>query len=335
MIVLTIEEWRKKLSGYRHVLSEMSIRYAQEWVLEEDMTVHGRIKSETTAKPIGKRKMRKVKPASKLAELRYYMDGMQRTPFIGYVSSKRYVTFAPIHFHLSGVVIIEYDRTGNHQPVYGPIYREKILIPSKKLLPRDLVEKYEPMLEETISVGKPSWDYRALRQKAIAKSSQLRRTLEEATIMSFKKTSKPFVVIDGPIDGRVLERKDAVGIIKTHMRQYLTRREEMEVFDMDAGMYSWVFEIPKRFGGKDNPVYSLYMKLHGLFDDPFHGLIRIEINPAMEKSIDEICTAVYDLREPVVTRTQSWDRKIYPIYLCERYLKANSPSINAVRAALV
>lgn len=335
MALLKIEEWREKLSGYRHILSEMSIKYAQEWVLEEDKTVHRRIKSETTAKPIGKRKIRKVEPQCNLAELRYFMDGVQRTPFIGYVSSKRYVTFAPIHFHLSGVVIIEYDRTGNHQAVYGPIYREKILIPSKKLLPRDLVEKFESMLEETISVGKPSWDYRALRQKAIAKSSQLRRTLEETAIMSFKKTNGPFMVIDGPIAGRVLARKGAVGVIKTHMRQYLTRREEMEVFNMDAGTYSWTFKIPKKFGGKVNPVYSVYMKLRSLFDDPFHGLIRIEMNPAVEKKIDEILAAVYDLKEPVVTRTQSWDRKIYPIYLCERYLKANSPSINAIRAALV
>jgi hypothetical protein len=154
------------------------------------------------------------------------------------------------------------------------------------------------------------------------------------SLLSFNPSSGSYIAVDGtlPLHPQILERNDLIGIVKSHRKQYLRRKGEMEIFDMIGGMRSWIFEISKKGGllPKEYVVHSVYLRINDYYPDPFHGLVRLEFNPLLDDKIDDVCSTIYQLREPIAP-SQNWDRKIYPIYLCEKYLEANSISITSLK----
>lgn len=98
--------------------------------LEEDLYIETRVKSKPLAKPVEEGHLIKKVPLDvELKHVRYFMDGIQRTILIGYKEAPRYVTVVPIHFHMSGAVIIEYDaQSGEHKLVEGPLIKRLLFL---------------------------------------------------------------------------------------------------------------------------------------------------------------------------------------------------------------
>jgi hypothetical protein len=334
-----MESWSGLLQKYSDILSEMELMPSQEGSLEEDLYIETRVKSKPLAKPVEDGHLIKKVPLDvELKHIRYFMDGIQRTILIGYKEAPRYVTVVPIHFHISGAVIIEYDaQSGEHKLVEGPVYMTKVLVPSKKIMSSDFLAKYGDELEETIDVSKPSWDFAELRRKAMSKSRLIRWNLEVELLEKFLAENNTVIVVDGLIPARrsLLQNENVIGVVKEHREQYLERRDEIEVLKMDEGFRSRLSQIERQVGEDKYPIYFFYLKLHKINPDPFHGLVRVELNPKISREIDAISATIYDLRDPIATATIAWDRKIYPIYLCEQYLKSNCPNIEVIRAGLM
>lgn len=336
--VMKVGGWFEELASLQGILSEMEVRLVQEPILEEDREIFGRKKAKILSRPVREKRIKEINSGWGL-DVKYFMDGFQRTTFLGWIKSDRYVTYVPVHLHLSGAVIVEYNsKDGSHKPVYGPVYQVKILVPSKKILSKKVVNMYQSRLEETIEKRErgeeQSWDPRHLRRKAWLKSSDLRQDLEIKALLSFKPSPGFYIGADGtlPLHPQILGREEIIGIIKNHIRQYLPREDEMKVFDMSKGERSWIFDIVKEGGflTEKTIVHSVYLKINDYFSDPFHGLLRLEFNPALDDKVDELCSTVYTLREPKAS-SRDWDREIYPIYLCEQYLEANAISIDSLK----
>jgi len=333
-----MESWDGLLQKYSDILSEMDIMPSQEGSLEEDLQIETRVKSKPLAKTVEKGPLiRDIPSIDHPKKIKYFMDGIQRTVLIGYKEASRYVTVVPVHFHMSGAVIVEYDaQTGEHEPIYGPSYMTKLLIPSKKIMPSGFLHKYGNELEETIDVGKPTWDFAELRRKAMSKSRLIRWMLEVELLEKFLAEQDEAIIVDGLIPARrsLLQNKNLIGVVKSHREQYLKRKDEMMILRMDEGCRSSVSQIERKVGDDKYPIYFFYLKLHKINPDPFHGLVRVEFHPDLIREVDKISAAIYNLRDPIAIKTAAWDRKIYPIYLCEQYLKSNCPNIDIIRTSL-
>ena len=121
-----MKDWYKEVTDLQSILSEMEVKRIEEPVFEEDKQIYGRKKAEILSKSIEKEEIKEVGCEWGL-EINYFMDGFQRTAFLGWVRSSRYMTYVPVHLHLSGVAVIEYNQENEtHRVVYGPKYQVKI-----------------------------------------------------------------------------------------------------------------------------------------------------------------------------------------------------------------
>ena len=319
--------WIKILKTYVDAVSEIEdYRPMTEYVLEEDVIVPtGRRVPKKLPRAMEEKEVKDVKLGADRAPLKYFMDGVQRTILIGHILSKSYGALLPLQLHLSGVVIID-DRS---KVVYGPETQVKLIVPKKDFLPQAVLDELDETVVETKDMGRPSYDYATLRKRGYEKSSHLRDELEQKALRNFRKTDG-YLLYDGAIPNidEFMQRKEIIGLIKTHMTRFLELRDEPKVFTMPAGHRSWLFEIRRRdlLHNKEYPIHSCYLRLRKLGRDPLAGLVRVEVNPSATKEIDEICLSIFDERLPVQINTSNWDRKIYPIYRCERIISAHLPS---------
>lgn len=176
----------------------------------------------------------------------------------------------------------------------------------------------------------------AMVETQIRDAVQHAREHHEVNLAATFENGEGWLLIDGGIGWplRVNARlAHAVGIVKTHSRQYVRSGASVnKLLNMRAGQRSALFRRPND-SRQGNEALSCYLKLRESSDQgPFYGLVRLEI-PDLDEAkgrIDEIAGWVLAERTPLSLPDPRHDRLLYPIRLVETYLKALQPSPAAV-----
>jgi hypothetical protein len=254
------------------------------------------------------------------SSLEYFMDGVQRTVLwqhYDYNGSK-----IPIYLHFSGAVIIKRNGPDAFAP-HDAIYKSALLVPSFIFDELDC-----PGLLDT--GAKNYYDLNEIRNKAKVKSRALRQEIEQKIMHRFIESDAPgdsILVKDGNIFGS-MKRERVVGLIKTHQTLYLQNtypEVQQSVWNMPQYHRSMMFSIQllENASTLSHKVNSFYLRMN----EPAHpemGLLRVEYNklPAPVEEFSSWLLAEGRVR----AKCDRWDRQIYPIQVCENYLRTQLPS---------
>lgn len=259
---------------------------------------------------------------------RFFMDGVQRTVLWQYYNYEG--TQVPLFLHFSGACVIERARQDQYVPLYSA-YRNEIL------LPRFIYEETGAQ-EGIVDTGaeKP-WDLKEIRNRAMEKSRALRQELELEVVHRFLHgdvSEDALLVKDGDLMG-IPRGKPVIGLVKTHNTLYLQGKYP-EVQRMVWGMPEYhrsnVFTIKQREKQGWSPrVDSFYLRLHQP-RQPETGLLRVEYG-VLPLAVDELASWLIAERY-VIARGSRWDRQIYPIQVCEDYLRTHLPNPRILQTAL-
>jgi hypothetical protein len=259
---------------------------------------------------------------------RFFMDGVQRTVLWQYFSCDG--AQVPLYLHLSGACIIERERPDRFVPVEVG-YRSEILVP--RFIHRDAAG-----LDGIVDTGaeKP-WDLGEIRGRAKVASRALRQELELEVLHRFLVNRDPDeapLIKDGNLIG-VPRGMPVVGIIKTHNTLYLQEKYpevQRMVWSMPHYHRSNVFTIRQlESRGWSRRSDSFYLRLHSP-TEPETGLIRVEYG-SLPVSVDELASWLIAERY-VISGCSRWDRQLYPVQVCEDYLRTQLPSPRIIAAAL-
>ena len=265
-----------------------------------------------------------------IANIEHYSDGRQKTFLCGHIEDTRFGTFAPVQVHLSGATIVD----SNYSIYTGPVTQIVLLIPNEDLLSlrsRRILDQNNIGIRETQG-EEATHDFKQLRSRGVQVSSNLRDNLEQDTIEPFS-SSDGFLAIDGTIPEfeRILEKDDVVSIVKNHYARYLNYENENQMFNMDVGERTWLFCIERTSSFN---VYSCYMRLREVGQNPLEGIVRVEIPPSREDDIDRICRRILKERYPVQRDITSWESQAYPFYVCEKAVNAVLPHRETIISGL-
>ncbi len=245
----------------------------------------------------------------------YFLDGVQRTVFLGEVFGK------PLFLHSSGVAVL--SRYGKDLKPFGEPRSSTCLIAGAGI---DIDSKIHVEFVE----ADPVFGMESFMQR----SSLIRKRLEQDV---FKKAVKlvgknEMLIYDGPLFyTESLESSNVIGIIKRHSVMYL--KDPKMVYSLGIGQRSPAFVIQRGTEGAIIRVVSFYLRLFAR-RNPYYGVVRVEMPYSMLDSIDKIASFVFSERFPVNLAVFQADKKLYPISVCEKYLSSKLPSVDLLSAFL-
>jgi hypothetical protein len=254
------------------------------------------------------------------SSLVYFMDGVQKTVLwqhYDYNGSK-----IPVYLHFSGAVIIERKSPDSFVP-FDAVYKNAILVPTFIF-----EELQSPWLVDT--GAKNYYDLNEIRSKAKVKSRALRQEIEQEIMHSFlesRASGDEILIKDGNIFG-TMKSKRVVGLIKTHQTLYLQSPYpdiQQRVWNMPQYYRSMTFSIQmiENVSTLSHKVSSFYLRIN----EPTHpemGLVRVEYNSPFANADEFSSWLIAESR--VRASCDRWDRQIYPIQVCENYLRTQIPS---------
>jgi hypothetical protein len=260
--------------------------------------------------------------------LRFFMDGVQRTVLWQYYSYDS--AQVPLYLHLSGACIIERVKPYKFVPV-EVAYRSEILVP------RFIYSEAEVLMGVADTGAERPWDIGEIRARAKVKSRSLRQELELEVLHRFLEDRDPQdspLVKDGNLMGAPRD-SSIVGLIKTHNTPYLQKkypRVQRMVWSMAEYHRSNIFTIKQLEGnGWSQRSNSFYLRLHPP-QEPETGLLRVEYG-SLPVSVDKLSSWLIAERY-VIAQCSRWDRQIYPVQVCEEYLRTQLPSPRALAMVL-
>lgn len=259
------------------------------------------------------------------SEFRYFMDGVQRTILWKYYDFKGFRI--PIFLHFSGAVIMERKRPFEFTH-HLSLYRSKILVPT-------FISEMWGDEELLVDTGANNcWDLNEIQTKAMIKSRALRQEIELDLVHRFLAEKQDSLIIkDGSIF-KATNAENVVGIIKSHSTLYLQPnypRIQQLVWSMPEFHRSMAFTLETSDNGSvSHKVNSLYLRMHEP-RSPERGLIRVEYNGKLAP--DELSSWII-AEGRVIAPTARWDTQIYPIQVCENYLRTQLPTPQYLKAVL-
>lgn len=249
----------------------------------------------------------------------YFMDGVQKTVLwqhYDYGGAQ-----VPIYLHFSGAVIIKRIGPDRFVP-FDTLYKNAILVP-------------EFLFDELDGTGFADtgagnyWDLNEIRSKAKVKSRALRQEIEQEVMRRFLDSDAAdgsILIKDGNIFG-TMKSERLVGLIKTHNTLYLQSFYpgiQQMVWNMPCFYRSMKFSMQflENSSILSHKVNSFYLRIN----EPTHpemGLLRVEYN-APFYPIEELSSWLI-AESRVRASCERWDRQIYPIQVCENYLRTQIP----------
>ena len=180
-----------------------------------------------------------------------------------------------------------------------------------------------------------------IEQSAHSKIQTERGNSEKELVKKWneKKDTKGWLFVDGrlePVSKYVSYNSNIVGVIKSIRRYYFKPDEQLKIYTLKKRQRTSIF-IPIDPEGNEENVFSWYLRLHdnNLNGNEDFGIIRVEISRKDSESVskEEVIKKVnlisnWILLEtnPVAFPASRWDRMIYPILYCEKYLDSRAPS---------
>jgi hypothetical protein len=295
---------------------------------EEETELPGLERSEGGAEAVEPQEIYEISGVEP-ADLNDYLDGRQKTFMVGHVEG-RHDAFLPVQLHLSGGVTVTSDRK-----IYdGPRTRMSVLVPSLDRLPPEMrrrMESAEFEIVETLEGREPENDYQRLPKIGVERSSNERDRLEQDMVRNFSEDT--LLCKDGTIPEPtefVVEKDYIVGVVKNHHKRYLDFEDDQVMFGMDVGERTWLFEVER----SGHPLFSCYLRIRQVGEDPRTGVVRVEIHPDREHEIDQICQRILHESYPLKRNVPSWQNQIYPFTVAEKAVDAHMPGRNVVLSSL-
>ncbi|MFH1774956.1 MAG: hypothetical protein ABH874_08375 [Methanobacteriota archaeon] len=256
--------------------------------------------------------------------LRYFMDGVQRTILWQHYNFDG--AQIPVFLHFSGAVIVERIRADRFVP-FDALYRSAVLVPAF------IYEKYRGVEGLENTGAEKYWDINEIRAKASTKSRVLRQQIEQELMHRFLAAEKELLIKDGNIFG-TMKAKQVVGLIKTHRTLYLQEKYplvQQMIWNMSEFYRSMNFSMHLiENGAASHRVNSFYLRIHQP-SYPEMGLLRIEYN--REIDVNELSSWLIAER-CIRANCPRWDRQIYPIQVCEDYLRTQIPPSHQIQAVV-
>jgi hypothetical protein len=258
----------------------------------------------------------------------YFMDGVQRTVLWQHYDCNG--SQIPIYLHFSGAAIMKRAGPDRFMP-HDVVYKNAILVPTFLFDELDC--------QGVVDTGaKNYWDLNEIRSKAKVKSRALRQEIEQEIMHRFLESDAPhgsILVKDGNIFGSMKSDR-VIGLIKTHQTLYLQRfypDVQQMVWNMPHYYRSMKFSIQllENASTLSHKVNSFYLRIN----EPAHpemGLLRVEYNrpPASVEEFSSWLVAESKVR----ANCDRWDRQIYPIQVCESYLRTQIPGSKHIEMVL-
>jgi hypothetical protein len=177
-------------------------------------------------------------------------------------------------------------------------------------------------------------DYGRLLTRGYDLAGSVRARLELDVLKDWARTTgrndpDHWIVVDGRLPANA---RNAVGVVKEVLSQYLGGPEAVSLFDLPQGHRTTAFRYISIAGDRDEdgaPSPSAartmwYMRLWGATGmDARHSLVRIETAHEIDSTsqIDEISRWILAERLPRPTDDPRWPTLLYPIHYLERILK--------------
>jgi hypothetical protein len=275
--------------------------------------------------------------------IKYFMDGIQRTIFLGYIFNEDLKIILPIDYMIAGAVILVLDN--KNLKVYDYNITANLIIPPKDKLPQSFMDL---LGENYIELSISDYDFYRdnLRSAMNHYATRERMKLERNIVYEFnKKYPDEWIVIDGALtekdmftNEKFLDSKKKIGVIKRHVKHYFEEEFEYSMFKLfqkikadDIAKRSWIFALNRKINGEVVNILSCYTKLFFNNLDPYFSLIRIEVLDDYKSIFNDIITAVRQFRFPLSYPSDVWDKKLYPIKVCEEFLKTQIPSVHIIK----
>lgn len=283
------------------------------------------------------------------SEFRFFQDGRQQTIQIGHIpvrSSGNHQLLVPVHYVVVAAAILE--RANRRLTLWrDPLISEGILV-AKGLVPHQhRLAGFEDRGLTVIDTDPIESDYHRLRRRALHKAKDERLDLEQRLIRDWRRSKDAqgtFLVIDGTLmnlrDEQSVER--CVGVSKSFGSRYFSVSDHNRIMSMTEFQRSWAFRFHSddsdlRMGGRER--LSWYLRLRsGQHKEPEYGLVRVEIGRQHAAHVSELADrfsrSLLADRLPTSYPAPRWDKHLFPIRACERYLTSIMPSKETVAASM-
>ncbi len=283
------------------------------------------------------------------SEFRFFEDGRQQTIQIGHIPvefSGDHRLLIPVHYFVVAAAILE--RKNRRLALWGsPIIREGILV-AKDLVPdQRVLKRIEDTGLNVIDTNPIESDYYRLRRRALNRAKDERLTVEQHLIRDWRRSKEAhdhFLVIDGTLmnlrDEENVER--CIGVSKSFGSRYFNVTDHNRIMAMTEFERSWAFRFHSddsdlRMRGRER--LSWYLRLRsGERREPEYGLVRVEIGrqhaPRVSELADRFSRSLLADRLPTSYPAPRWDKHLYPIRACERYLTSVMPSKGTIAATM-
>lgn len=291
---------------------------------------------------------RTVPPAPTRSRLRYFLDGSQRTMPVWRVG------LVPITTTVAAAALLRRNDSGEVEIAPGMLrFRHAWLIPRRVSDPSldAIIAQIEdaggyivdPLANQTDDeYAKLAGDYGKLIQASYVAARGVREDLEFELLDDWGKGRAQHLADDWlVVDGRLrLAVPNAIGLVKSLMRQQLSGSEAVTVFGLPPGDRTTAFRAPDDYhrdpgprldldafaasGQHDAPVLW-YLRMHdAMGQDARHALVRVEVSPKIKTTAeyDEISAWLLAERAPRAVSDVRWATLLYPIHLLERILKS-------------
>lgn len=259
-------------------------------------------------------------PHAVTSDITDFLDGIQRVRIAGWIAGLPVVT--------ATVAATIRHRAGRQLVDGGTVIRSLVLAPDG-LLSADLTEALRAEGCEPISTGDSPHPVLA-RAQAINLVSTLRAACERE-LAEWWVTHRPpeaRLLLDGglAVSEPVASDRRVVGVVKSHGSWYGADDNGATLRQLQVGERTSV--LLHRRSERVPAVWSWYLRLHAATSgDPAFGLVRVEhaaqSSPAAaEGTADRWAGWLLAERVPVALPDARWDRLLYGVAACERYLSA-------------
>jgi hypothetical protein len=271
---------------------------------------------------------RPVPQPSSPSGFRYFLDGVQRT-LMGYL-----IDGVPILTCISAAAILERAPDGSFDLMPGSLrYDHHWIVPrasGRPMLDRAaaaiegaggrIADPLDQLREQPERYQAELDDYAGMVEHAFQCGSKLREETEIELLEDWQGLAEPgWIVVDGALRRPVPQ---AVGLVKSFTRQYLTGPEANALFRLQPKHRTSAFRTQDKWRqGAWTCWYQRFWDAAGR--DVRHSLVRIETASGIggTAEIDQIAGWLLTERLPRATADERWATLLYPIHLLERILK--------------
>jgi len=271
---------------------------------------------------------RPVPASQQRSRIRYFLDGSQQT-LPGY-----HCAAIPILASITAAAILERNGPSDLRIMPDMIRMDRSWLVPKRSSNGDVQRFIECVDHEGFTVLDPLeglseagylatlQDYAAMEERALRASRSMRGKLELELLHEWQHSvgdGDDWIVIDGALRTMAV---NAVGLVKSFTRQYVSGEHADQLFRLPAGYRSPAFLVEDKWRSGNYAIW--YLRLwDSAGRDPRHSLVRIEVaNPGISvDQIEAISGWILAERTPRATADSRWPTLLYPVHYLERILK--------------